>query len=48
MTLAELAEFCERAKATGCNMSDVVKAVTTIRGRVRQVSLAAPGGRGGR
>lgn len=47
MTLAELVEFVARAQAVGCNPTDVVKATTTIRGRVQQLCLVDPGaGRG--
>lgn len=42
MTLAELAELVRRATVLGCDPASVVKATTTIRGRVKTVELAAP------
>lgn len=45
MTLAELVEFLEQARAHGCSNTDAVKATVSVRGRVKTLSLAAPRGR---
>jgi hypothetical protein len=42
MTLAELEEFVQQAKAHGCSGTDAVKATLSMRGRVKTLSLAAP------
>jgi hypothetical protein len=44
MTLAELAEFVDQARAAGCDPACTVKATVTLRGRLKAVSLAAAGG----
>lgn len=40
LTLAELVEFVERARTSGCSDTDAVKATVGIRGRVKTLSLA--------
>jgi hypothetical protein len=44
MTLAELAEFVDRARAVGCDERHVVAATVGWHGKVKQVRLIEPSG----
>jgi hypothetical protein len=46
MTLAELGEFVDRARAVGCDDRHVVAATIGWRGKIKQVRLVEPSGGG--
>lgn len=46
LTLAELGEFVDQARALGCDPHDVVLAQVGWRGKVRSLTLTHPGKRG--